>query len=67
MAKKVSPSELSRHNIPEDLWIVVDGTVYDMTDFAPRHPGGAEGASRINLSKTILNPAPLPPFSPTCS
>jgi cytochrome b involved in lipid metabolism len=41
MARIVSVQEISKHNIPEDIWIVVDDTVYDMTEFAPEHPGGA--------------------------
>ena len=24
-----------------DVWLVIDGQVYDVTDWAPRHPGGA--------------------------
>lgn len=41
MARVISAQEMSKHNIPEDVWIVVDGTVYDLTEFAPEHPGGA--------------------------
>lgn len=42
MAKIISVQEISRHNLPEDLWIVVNDHVYDMTEFTPEHPGGAE-------------------------
>ena len=45
MARKISVQEVSRHCIAEDLWIVVDGTVYDLTEFAPEHPGGAASKS----------------------
>jgi L-lactate dehydrogenase (cytochrome) len=38
----VSVEEISRHNTPEDCWIVVDGKVWDITEFAPEHPGGGE-------------------------
>ncbi|KAI4102401.1 MAG: hypothetical protein L6R37_004412 [Teloschistes peruensis] len=38
--KLLSAEEVSKHNTAEDLWIVVDGQVWDMTDFAPEHPGG---------------------------
>ncbi|KAG9228326.1 FMN-dependent dehydrogenase-domain-containing protein [Amylocarpus encephaloides] len=41
MPRKIAVQEISQHNILDDLWIVVDGIVYDMTEFAPRHPGGA--------------------------
>ena len=47
MARVVSVQEISKHNIPEDLWVVVDGTVYDLTEFAPEHPGGASSESRL--------------------
>ena len=38
----ISVEEISKHNTPEDCWIVVDGKVWDITEFAPEHPGGGE-------------------------
>ncbi len=32
--------EVSRHNTVTDLWVVVDGYVYDLTRFVHDHPGG---------------------------
>ena len=32
--------EIKRHNKKDDCWVVVDGVVYDMTDFLDDHPGG---------------------------
>jgi len=40
--KLVSVEEIVKHNTPGDCWIVVDGKVWDITDFAPEHPGGGE-------------------------
>lgn len=40
MSRCISVKEISQHNLPSDLWIVVENTVYDLTDFAPEHPGG---------------------------
>ncbi len=40
----LSAQEIAKHNSLSDLWIVVDGSVYDLTDFAPDHPGGANSA-----------------------
>ena len=34
--------EVKRHNTEEDAWIVVNGIVYDVTQFAAVHPGGKE-------------------------
>lgn len=34
--------ELSEHDDPDtDCWLVIYGTVYDLTDYATQHPGGA--------------------------
>lgn len=37
-----SLAEIASHNTPSDAWIVITGTVYDITKFAPMHPGGAK-------------------------
>lgn len=38
--RQISISEISSHNKDTDCWIVVDGQVWDITKFAPEHPGG---------------------------
>ena len=47
MARIVSVSEVTQHNKVDDIWVVVDGKVYDMTHFAPEHPGGSESTFNI--------------------
>lgn len=37
----ISTSALKSHNKPDDLWISIHGKVYDVSDWAQRHPGGA--------------------------
>lgn len=37
---QVSPEEVARHNTSSDLWLVINGKVYDFTDYLPLHPGG---------------------------
>ncbi|KAJ3060937.1 hypothetical protein HDU98_003128, partial [Podochytrium sp. JEL0797] len=32
--------EAARHNKESDLWVVIHGKVYDITDFVSQHPGG---------------------------
>jgi cytochrome b involved in lipid metabolism len=34
--------EVSKHNTPEDAWIVIDNNVYDISKFAKIHPGGTQ-------------------------
>ena len=45
MSQKISTSEISKHAKPDDCWVVVNGKVYDLTNFAPNHPGGANSKS----------------------
>jgi cytochrome b involved in lipid metabolism len=51
----VSVEEISKHNKPEDCWIVVDGKVWDITDFAPEHPGGGESTHEYILLQAICH------------
>ena len=38
----VSEKELSKHNSEEDLWVAIDGLVYDVSEWQFDHPGGAD-------------------------
>jgi cytochrome b involved in lipid metabolism len=38
--RKIAHSELSRHIDRDDLWIAIDGGVYDVSEYSQRHPGG---------------------------
>ncbi|KAI1772933.1 FMN-dependent dehydrogenase-domain-containing protein [Hypoxylon cercidicola] len=39
--RPVSVDELSHHRQLHDLWLVIDGVVWDFSQFAAEHPGGA--------------------------
>merc|ERR1712130_139170 len=41
-ARQITYAELCEHNKETDLWILIDGKVYDVTKFLPEHPGGEE-------------------------
>ncbi len=35
-------TEVSQHSSADDCWTIIDGKVYDITTYVPRHPGGNE-------------------------
>lgn len=40
MSGTFSTSDVQAHSKPDDLWIIVDQDVYDLTKFQDEHPGG---------------------------
>jgi len=40
--QSVVKAELASHNKPGDLWLAIDGDVYDVSRFSKVHPGGAK-------------------------
>ena len=62
----ISVEEIKKHNSPDDCWIVVDNKVWDITDFAPDHPGGGEiiwkhaGRDASTTYSSIHSPSLLP-------
>lgn len=37
----IPTEQIAKHNDPSDCWLVIDDQVWDVTGFAPEHPGGA--------------------------
>lgn len=42
MSKLFTYQEIAEHNTEGDLWMIIDGKVYDCTKFIDEHPGGEE-------------------------
>ncbi|WFC95339.1 hypothetical protein MBRA1_001986 [Malassezia brasiliensis] len=40
--REITFEEFCKHNKENDLWLLIDGKVYDVTKFLPEHPGGEE-------------------------
>ncbi|KAL8934408.1 MAG: hypothetical protein Q9211_005237 [Gyalolechia sp. 1 TL-2023] len=47
MSKSFSKDAVAAHKKPDDLWIIVDEDVYDMTQFQTEHPGGQKILQRV--------------------
>ncbi|WFD33466.1 hypothetical protein MCUN1_000279 [Malassezia cuniculi] len=42
MSRQIKYAELQEHKSENDLWLLIDGKVYDVTKFISEHPGGDE-------------------------
>lgn len=40
-AQQYTLNDVAQHAQPNDCWLVIEGTVYDVTEFVANHPGGA--------------------------
>ena len=42
MEQKYTLAEIEKHNKPEDCWLLINGRVYDVTEYikSQKHPGG---------------------------
>lgn len=40
--RAITMGELKEHNSRSNMWFAIRGNVYDLTDFASRHPGGID-------------------------
>lgn len=45
--KEYSMDEVEKHNNVDDCWAVIDGDVYDLTDWVGQHPGGADKIEQL--------------------
>lgn len=34
--------QVQAHNSRNDCWVIIDQTIYDLTTFLPKHPGGSK-------------------------
>ena len=41
-AKEITISEVAKHNSKSDCWMIIDGKVYDITNYFGQHPGRDE-------------------------
>jgi len=47
MSKAFTVAEVAQHKTDDSLFIIVDGSVYDLTKFKDEHPGGQKILKRV--------------------
>jgi L-lactate dehydrogenase (cytochrome) len=52
--RTISMQEVERHNTPDDCWVVLNGSVYDLSAFQKEHPGGSKIITD-NAGKDVSN------------
>jgi cytochrome b involved in lipid metabolism len=55
MSQTFTTADVAKHNKGDDLFIIVDDDVYDLTTFQDEHPGG---------KKSMINPRTVDPQPP---
>jgi cytochrome b involved in lipid metabolism len=45
-------AQVATHDSEDDLWVVIDGKVYDLTEYVDEHPGGGEAIAK-NAGKDV--------------
>jgi len=62
--------EVAKHNKKDDIWVVVDGQVLDVTSFLPDHPGGEKaillyaGRDATEEFNMLHDPKVIPRYAP---
>lgn len=53
-SKVYTKVEVAAHSTASDCWTIVNGSVYDITSYVPRHPGGDEILAACGADGTTL-------------
>ncbi|MCA9332950.1 cytochrome b5 domain-containing protein [Candidatus Saccharibacteria bacterium] len=50
----LTSDEVKKHNSKSDCWTIINGDVYDITDYVGSHPGGSEILRACGIDATSL-------------
>jgi cytochrome b involved in lipid metabolism len=53
MSQRFSVADVASHKTANDLYIIVDEDVYDLTNFQEEHPGGKKSVFAMNSYHTL--------------
>ncbi|KAJ7502855.1 FAD binding domain-containing protein [Mycena galericulata] len=68
--KEYTMADVGKHTTKEDIWVVVDGQVLDVTNFLPDHPGGEKaimlyaGRDATEEFNMLHDPKVIPRYAP---
>ena len=68
--KSYTIDEVAKHNKKDDIWVIVDGQVLDVTQFLPDHPGGEKaillyaGRDATEEFNMLHDPKVIPRYAP---
>lgn len=51
MSKSYAAGDVANHKKADDLWIIVDEDVYDLTKFQEEHPGGKKSKTFVRMQE----------------
>jgi len=63
-------ADVAKHNKKEDIWVIIDGKVLDVTKFLPDHPGGEKaiilyaGRDATEEFNMLHDPKVIPRYAP---
>lgn len=60
---KLSLEHVATHNTEKDAWIIVDGKVYDVTEYVDLHPGGDAILRNVGADSSVGFHGPQHPSS----
>ncbi|PBK74247.1 Flavocytochrome c [Armillaria solidipes] len=69
-ASSFTADEVAKHNKKDDIWVIVDGQVLDVTNFLPDHPGGEKaillyaGRDATEEFNMLHDPKVIPRYAP---
>ena len=68
--QEFTAEEVAKHNKKDDIWVIVDGQVLDVTKFLPDHPGGEKaillyaGRDATEEFNMLHDPKVIPRYAP---
>ena len=48
MSRKIHPDDVALHNTEGDAWVIIDGAVYDVSEFLSQHPVRPQSSPQTN-------------------